>query len=44
MKEIVKDMMEMPRGVQHSTRGLFLLLHYLSGQTRDNLPVGVDEG
>ena len=43
MKEIVKDMIEMPRGVQHSTRGLFLL-HYLSGQTRDNLPVGVDGG
>ncbi|KAF8508499.1 vacuolar protein sorting-associated protein 35 [Gautieria morchelliformis] len=43
VKEIMKDMMEMSRGVQHPTRGLFLR-HYLSGQTRDNLPVGVDPG
>lgn len=43
VKEIMKDMMEMSRGVQHPTRGLFLR-HYLSGQTRDNLPVGVDQG
>ncbi|QRW05846.1 vacuolar protein sorting-associated protein 35 [Ceratobasidium sp. AG-Ba] len=39
VKEIMKDMMEMSRGVQHPTRGLFLR-HYLSGQTRDNLPIG----
>ncbi|KAF8760798.1 Vacuolar protein sorting-associated protein 35 [Rhizoctonia solani] len=39
VKEIMKDMMEMSRGVQHPTRGLFLR-HYLSGQTRDHLPVG----
>ncbi|KAG8926157.1 Vacuolar protein sorting-associated protein 35 [Tulasnella sp. 418] len=43
VKEIMKDMMEMSRGVQHPTRGLFLR-HYLSGQTRDHLPVGNDEG
>ncbi|OCB90773.1 vacuolar protein sorting-associated protein 35 [Sanghuangporus baumii] len=43
VKEIMKDMMEMSRGVQHPTRGLFLR-HYLSGQTRDHLPVGNDTG
>jgi vacuolar protein sorting-associated protein 35 len=43
VKEIMKDMMEMSRGVQHPTRGLFLR-HYLSGQTRDHLPVGIDQG
>jgi len=37
VKEIMKDMMEMSRGVLHPIRGLFLR-HYLSGQTRDNLP------
>ena len=41
IKEIMKDMMEMTRGVQHPTRGLFLR-HYLSGMTRDHLPVGTD--
>lgn len=43
IKEIMKDMMEMTRGVQHPTRGLFLR-HYLSGMTRDHLPVGNDPG
>jgi vacuolar protein sorting-associated protein 35 len=43
VKEIMKDMMEMSRGVQHPTRGLFLR-HYLSGQTRDHLPMGIDDG
>lgn len=43
VKEIMKDMMEMSRGVLHPIRGLFLR-HYLSGQTRDHLPVGTDEG
>jgi vacuolar protein sorting-associated protein 35 len=43
IKEIMKDMMEMSRGVQHPTRGLFLR-HYLSGQTRDHLPMGQDQG
>ncbi|GAA5849350.1 hypothetical protein JCM3766R1_005324 [Sporobolomyces carnicolor] len=39
VQEIMKDMMEMTRGVQHPTRGLFLR-HYLSGMTRDHLPIG----
>ncbi|KAG7446443.1 vacuolar protein sorting-associated protein 35 [Guyanagaster necrorhizus] len=43
VKEIMKDMMEMSRGVLHPIRGLFLR-HYLSGQTRDYLPVGTEEG
>lgn len=43
VKEIMKDMMEMSRGVLHPIRGLFLR-HYLSGQTRDHLPVGIDPG
>ncbi|CAL1696990.1 unnamed protein product [Somion occarium] len=43
VKEIMKDMMEMSRGVLHPIRGLFLR-HYLSGQTRDHLPVGNDDG
>lgn len=43
IKEIMKDVMEMGRGVQHPTRGLFLR-HYLSGATRDYLPVGSSMG
>lgn len=43
VKEVMKDMMEMSRGVQHPTRGLFLR-HYLSGQTRDCLPGGMEMG
>ncbi|KAA1468313.1 vacuolar protein sorting-associated protein 35 [Dentipellis sp. KUC8613] len=43
VKEIMKDMMEMSRGVLHPIRGLFLR-HYLSGQTRDHLPIGNDTG
>lgn len=43
VKEIMKDMMEMSRGVQHPIRGLFLR-YYLSGQARDYLPGGTDEG
>ena len=38
-KEIMKDMLEMSRGVQHATRGLFLR-YYMSGLTRDYLPNG----
>lgn len=38
-----KDIMEMSRGVQHPTRGLFLR-HYLSGATRDYLPIGSGQG
>ncbi|KAG4418588.1 hypothetical protein IFR04_008299 [Cadophora malorum] len=43
VKEIMKDMMEMSRGVQHPIRGLFLR-YYLSGQARDNLPMGNGDG
>jgi len=43
VKEIMKDMMEMSRGVQQPTRGLFLR-YYLSGQARDYLPNGNGEG
>lgn len=43
VKEIMKDMMEMSRGVQHPIRGLFLR-YYLAGQARDHLPVGDSEG
>ncbi|KAI7897200.1 vacuolar protein sorting-associated protein 35 [Mucor mucedo] len=35
--DIMSDMMEMVRGVQHPLRGLFLR-HYLGGMTRDFLP------
>ena len=37
VKEIMMDLLEMSRGVQHATRGLFLR-YYLSGLTRDYLP------
>ncbi|KAF3909421.1 hypothetical protein AA313_de0201958 [Arthrobotrys entomopaga] len=43
VKEIMKDMMEMSRGVQHPIRGLFLR-YYLSGQAREHLPVGTGDG
>ncbi|KAJ3101719.1 Vacuolar protein sorting-associated protein 35 [Phlyctochytrium bullatum] len=43
IKELMKDMLEMSRGVQHPTRGLFLR-YYLSGMTRDYLPDGDVEG
>ncbi|THW21955.1 vacuolar protein sorting-associated protein 35, partial [Aureobasidium pullulans] len=43
VKEIMKDMMEMSRGVQHPIRGLFLR-YYLSGQARDYLPTGPGQG
>ncbi|PFH48215.1 hypothetical protein AMATHDRAFT_76850 [Amanita thiersii Skay4041] len=43
VKEIMKDMMEMSRGVLHPIRGLFLR-HYLSGQTRDHLPTTLEPG
>ncbi|KAG9310353.1 vacuolar protein sorting-associated protein 35 [Chiua virens] len=43
IKEIMKDMMEMSRGVLNPIRGLFLR-HYLSGQTRDYLPIGTETG
>ncbi|KAJ6096171.1 hypothetical protein N7486_006917 [Penicillium sp. IBT 16267x] len=43
VKEIMKDMMEMSRGIQHPIRGLFLR-YYLSGQARDYLPSGTGDG
>ncbi|KAI5815748.1 vacuolar protein sorting-associated protein 35 [Pyronema omphalodes] len=43
VKEIMKDMMEMARGVQHPIRGLFLR-YYLSQQARDSLPSGTSDG
>ncbi|KAL8724534.1 MAG: hypothetical protein Q9166_007895 [cf. Caloplaca sp. 2 TL-2023] len=43
VKEIMKDMMEMSRGVQHPIRGLFLR-YYLSGQARESLPTGTGDG
>ncbi|OCK73693.1 vacuolar protein sorting-associated protein 35 [Lepidopterella palustris CBS 459.81] len=43
VKEIMKDMMEMSRGVQHPVRGLFLR-YYLAGQARDHLPTGSGDG
>ncbi|KAG6328642.1 hypothetical protein ID866_10447, partial [Astraeus odoratus] len=43
VKEIMKDMIEMCKGVLNPVRGLFLR-HYLSGQTRGHLPVGEDPG
>ncbi|KAK3679466.1 retromer complex subunit Vps35 [Recurvomyces mirabilis] len=43
VKEIMKDMMEMSRGVQQPVRGLFLR-YFLSGQARDSLPSGTGDG
>ncbi|GAA5797062.1 vacuolar protein sorting-associated protein 35 [Helicostylum pulchrum] len=43
VREIMRDMMEMTRGVQHPIRGLFLR-YYLSSMTRDHLPVGEGSG
>lgn len=43
IKEIMKDMIEMCRGVQHPIRGLFLR-YYLSQTARDHLPTGNSEG
>ncbi|KAI5294040.1 Vacuolar protein sorting-associated protein 35 [Ascosphaera acerosa] len=43
VKEIMKDMMEMSRGVQHPIRGLFLR-YYLLGQAKDHLPTGDGDG
>lgn len=43
VKELMKDMMDMSRGVQHPIRGLFLR-YYLTGQARDFLPTGEGDG
>lgn len=37
VNDLMKDMLEMSRGVQHPIRGLFLR-YYLSAMTRDFLP------
>ena len=43
VKELMKDMLEMSRGVQHPTRGLFLR-YYLITMTRNYLPEGHVDG
>ncbi|KAJ1992875.1 retromer complex subunit Vps35 [Coemansia spiralis] len=43
VREIMMDMLEMTRGVQHPTRGLFLR-YYLSQMTKDYLPLGSRDG
>lgn len=43
VKEIMKDMMEMSRGLQQPMRGLFLR-YYLSQQARDYMPSGTGDG
>ncbi|KAJ3194022.1 Vacuolar protein sorting-associated protein 35 [Irineochytrium annulatum] len=43
IQELMRDMLEMSRGVQHPTRGLFLR-YYLSGVTRDYMPDGTIDG
>ncbi|CUM66430.1 uncharacterized protein PRCAT00004094001 [Priceomyces carsonii] len=42
VKEIMKDLIEMCRGVQHPIRGLFLR-YYLSQRTKDLLPLSTEE-
>src|SRR4051812_39357992 len=36
-KDVLKDLLEMCRGIQHPTRGLFIR-NYLSEMTKDKLP------
>ncbi|KAJ1665590.1 retromer complex subunit Vps35 [Coemansia sp. RSA 1813] len=43
VREIMMDMLEMTRGVQHPTRGLFLR-YYLGQVTKDYLPLGNSDG
>ncbi|KAI8321997.1 vacuolar protein sorting-associated protein 35 [Martensiomyces pterosporus] len=43
VREIMLDMLEMTRGVQHPTRGLFLR-YYLGQMTKDYLPLGSTDG
>ena len=42
-KELIRDMLEMTRGIQHPIRGLFLR-YYLSVMIRDCLPDGSLDG
>ncbi|KAI8607211.1 vacuolar protein sorting-associated protein 35, partial [Chytriomyces sp. MP71] len=43
IKELLNDLLEMARGVQHPTRGLFLR-YYLSVMTRDHMPNHTTDG
>ncbi|OLY83928.1 Vacuolar protein sorting-associated protein 35 [Smittium mucronatum] len=43
VKEVLLDMLEMSRGVQHPVRGLFLR-YYLNQLTKDYLPIGSNQG
>jgi vacuolar protein sorting-associated protein 35 len=43
VREILKDILEMSRGVQHPVRGLFLR-YYLMGQAKPYLPSGTGDG
>ncbi|KAJ3139107.1 Vacuolar protein sorting-associated protein 35 [Physocladia obscura] len=43
VKEILNDLLEMARGVQHPTRGLFFR-YYLSSMTRDYMPNHLVDG
>ncbi|KAJ2161503.1 retromer complex subunit Vps35 [Coemansia sp. RSA 552] len=43
VREVMLDMLEMARGVQHPTRGLFLR-YYLGQVTKDSLPLGESDG
>ncbi|KAJ2779225.1 retromer complex subunit Vps35 [Coemansia javaensis] len=43
VREIMMDMLEMVRGVQHPTRGLFLR-YYLGQMTKDYLPIKPESG
>jgi vacuolar protein sorting-associated protein 35 len=43
VREILKDVLEMSRGVQHPVRGLFLR-YYLMGQAKPYLPTGEGDG
>ncbi|KAJ2608600.1 retromer complex subunit Vps35 [Coemansia sp. RSA 1365] len=43
VREVMMDMLEMARGVQHPTRGLFLR-YYLGQLTKDYLPLGTGDG
>ncbi|KAJ3212302.1 Vacuolar protein sorting-associated protein 35 [Entophlyctis luteolus] len=43
VKELLNDLLEMAKGVQHPTRGLFLR-YYLSSMTRDYMPNHAEDG
>jgi vacuolar protein sorting-associated protein 35 len=43
VREILKDILEMSRGVQHPLRGLFIR-YFLMGQAKPHLPTGTGDG